>query len=873
MTSKSIRLSPSQQEAVSAPWMNQMYMVLSTAGSGKTAVLSLRAVRIAKDLLDRNAHNKRLLCVCFNQAMADEMHHRISQLVHDQHLSADVAVTRTSYSVSRGVTIEVRTFHGLGRYLLNAAAQPNRNRVAVPSGYLNVLPGLQLRKLFFEALKYAGCLNPQETEKSAKHKIFNMLSHFEDYKGKHFDKICEKHLLEGSAYQDDAYILKEFKSEFQVYQSLLYDRGVIDYGDMGMKSVRLLLTSSKAQDFLKYRYASVLVDEFQDVSASQLIMTKVAVSVSNSLTLVGDDDQQIYSWRTSNNWFCHTVAKHVFPSLKTVMLPENRRCPGSVVRAAYAVISKNPGRAPKEIKAVRSNGVPVQVVGCSSLDIEKQFVLKSVQRLLTRAKQYGERTLILFRINDLLQQFQTIFKDAGIHTTRDIRPKKDVVAIGSFTLGTLAIITLIAPEVDVDTFVWAATTLSPSLEERYVHDVLNKRERIDNDIENQSSSRRGSGGDSDRKHRRKRNSTGRAVSVYLERLRSHMSDQTTEIGDEGEDGIMALYEVVKTTDELLIGVRRSDSVQDVVKHASNVLTVSNDIGSQGSVAENDVFDNSNSKSKKEYAGHKVLLSAAKKVDSKSKLRERRERDRTPQRRARIQKVEKVKATSQGQDDDDDLDDFAELFSNDVKHKKKKRRTSLGIKGEDDRIADNEKDEYERVVTTLGDDINEFCNIVRRSLGDYSSGVLNDVSRTNNSSYVDADSCPVFSTVHAAKGSTFHHVFLCGVSRYNFPNGQVVCGIGNNGTMGTVGEMDPNGMHCQEERRVFFVAQTRAVTQFICTYSGEGKMGPSPKAHEGMFISELLSGLVGNETKDVDESFVADEAGMKTVSDRLIEHLE
>lgn len=905
-----------------------MYMVLSTAGSGKTLVLALRALRIARQILDVNPlANKRILCVCFNQSMADEMHRRISVLVNECKLSGDVAVTRSGQSVSRGVTIEVRTFHGLGRFILNAANPAERDRVGLPYGYLNVLHGRQLAKYYFDALKHGGILKAEATEKSSKQKVYHLMSFFEDFKGKKFDKICERYMMKTAALSSasssaststtgssnswkkckftDGHAMKDFKHEYEIYEKLLYDRGVIDYGDMIIKSVRLLLLSDQLSDFVKQRYASVLVDEFQDVSASQLLMCQAAAEESQSITFVGDDDQQIYSWRTSNAWFCHQVVQHVFPMLKTLTLPENRRCQAHVVNAAYAVISHNVGRYPKRIEPVKEPTKSVQVVGCNSPDLEMKFVVASVDRLLHKTQYSGQRILVLFRVNDLLLQFQNAFQDAGIHTTRELQPNKQKIpVIGSVSLSTLALVTLIAPDVDVDTFVWAVTTLVTGLQQQVIHAILAKREREDGI---QGSKHQASASSTNTPGRRKkqpfssssrRNSTsssassGKFTSVYLDRLKRYisskqakqysMSSWKTNHDCDDDEIMVGLFDIVKLCDDMQVEIRKCCSVHQIVQYATEVVSESNEIGSQASVEENPYNQDNKSKSeqKRGFGGYDVLTTAARRVDAKSRQRERRDRERNPRKRVRIEKVSDLlkkrrlksattatkAATSYGDDDndndddddsnfnpdvedDDDLEDFAELFSSDLKETKKQKRKALGIK---DGNRDIDEDDFllHRYVTFLGDDLTEFCNIVRRSLGDYTTGKLNDRRKSGggNSDFgrsnVDAQTCPVFSTIHMAKGSTFDHVFVCGVNKYNFPNGQMVSGIGHMSSDANM-EIDPTGMECQEERRVFFVAATRAVKTFVCTYASENPARNQPREYESMFIKEMRANMDKN----------------------------
>lgn len=809
-------------------------MILSTAGSGKTLVLTNRVIRIAKQLRLQKCSNQRILCLCFNQAMADEMHYRIAEMLVHENLSADIYVTRTAFTITRTVTIEVRTFHGLGRYILNTATTTQRELVSVPPDYLNVLQGRPLKKAFYDALKSSGRLPPDATEKSARLKISTLLASVQGIKGKEFDKECENILLRGSKLNDNNASKRYNLPEFDIYENYLFNSGATDYGDMLWKSVRLLLKCDATRKRLRTRYVSVLVDEFQDVSASQLIFCKALVEDSQSLTLVGDDDQQIYSWRASNHWFCHQAALKVFPNLTTLTLPENRRCPASVVRAAFSVISNNSDRAPKTIEPVRPDGASVRIVGCNTLDLEKEFVVKAVRKVMKATRSTGERILILFRINKLLLEFENTLNDHGIWTTRSIRPKANESVIGSITLNTLALVTLIAPGVDLETFVWAATTLSPKLDEDTIHDVLTEEEKKENEASQSANGKRSHG------HIAK----GMA-SRYLERLTSWFTCRDRGDDEVDEERVEPMYSLLENTDALLLKMCDLKLVQDVVKHATSILSNCVEVGSQQSVEDEMADDFKTKKSSNERAGYDVLIRAAKRVDARSKNRESKERKRQPHRRVRIVPVAEVAPESAGSD----LEDFSELFSSDVKMTSKKRRKAQGIGATE---AGNE--ELLRRVTSLGDDMDEFCNSVRMKLGDYSDGRLKGSDRGEKQGEPNV----VLSTVHNAKGSTFEYVFLCGVNKYDFPNGVLVRNSGNpcldivaEGVLG-----DRNGWHCQEERRVFFVALTRTVTQFTCTYSGDGRCRTTPKEYESLFIKELLGGLVGNEKEDAVESFIS-----------------
>lgn len=831
-------LSASQLAAVAAPWHRQMNVVLSTAGSGKTLVLTKRAVQIAKDLVDQGARNQRVLCVCFNHAMADEMHHRITQLLRTENLTSTVYVTRNAYTISSAVTVEVRTFHGLGRYILLSSTFLQRQLVYLPDGYLTVLQGMQLKKGLFLALKAAGLLQGFNNEKAARSTLSKLLAQFSELKGRHFDKSCELFMLHGQVEEQNVQV----PEEFPIYEDFMYSKNATDYGDMIWKSVRLLWESPEVKERMMKRYSSILVDEFQDLSAAQLFMIKTLVEKTRSLTLVGDDDQQIYSWRTSNDWFIHKVVCTVFPDIKTLTLPENRRCPGSVVKVSRAVIEHNMDRAEKSIVPTRSDGLPVHIVGCQNLELEKQFLLESIERLLPTLERDGGRILVLFRINELLMNFKKHLSDAGVDTTRKIRA--DIVSkpVGSHTLVVFAIMSLMSKDIDLDAFVWAATTVSPDLQPSLMHEILSSEEgkvkkEEDETIPNDSSSLYPSA------------FLGQVTKWYA--IRSNANDA------ESNSSLEPVYKLLSRADNLRMSIDSVNSLEEMIRCAEVALLSDNSAGaSQESVIEDDPESHSSQRPEQGEGktGYDVLTSVASKIDAKMKRKLKRQQ--AQKSTSRVKKQASV--ASNADDASSDLDDFSQLFSNDINQSARKKRKLQGISPNTSRASQAPILKREHLAECVRDFYKAALSKLESRAQHASAGTREQV---------DADEArTVLSTVHNAKGSTFEYVFLCGVNKYNFPNGAMQGDCGPYGqAFVEPSSINPVSSWCQEERRVFFVAQTRAVTQFVCTYSAEKTGSTRIKDYESMFISEVFKKNTGEQC--MVESFVQSRQDIKAVVSR------
>lgn len=819
-------LSPAQRAAVAAPWRASPAVVLATAGSGKTLVLAARALRIAYDLL-RGAATRpvRILCVCFNRSMADELHERLLSMNPPPH----VVVTRSPRAVPSRVAIDVRTFHSLGLALLR------RRTPAV-----RVVPRARLASLLFAELKRRGLLHVRDTERSARPRVAKLLAAFDLHKGASFDAVCVPHLHAATTSNDNLCttttrssitehrIADGLVNEYTAYRSVLSDQNAVDYGDMIMAAVQMLVSDARARSHVETMYDAVLCDEFQDVSASQLLLCTFLVRRSRAVTFVGDDDQQIYSWRTcrgSNDnstpassagtgsasatdsssssgktnekvskmmtWSPLEMIKVAFPCTRMLYLAENRRCSANIVRAASAVIANNGARHEKPIRAVNADAAPVQVVGCQSDDFEKAFLVQYVRRVLD--ERYGGRDkaapsiLMLFRTNELLAQFQQAFQDAGLKTTRKLHAARDAPpqAMGRLTFKVLACVTMVASDVDVDSFVWAVVSFSVAAAaagRTYVHSILTEMERVENHgrshRRSSSDSDSGSGSGSGSRHCGKRrqgergDDKGVVASVYFDRLRRYVvaKKEGRRATSKHSDKVDALYNVVKAVDELMYETRALVTVRDIV--------------------------------------------------------------------ARLAKV-------------------------------------VGKSGSDSDAEDGD-------VTNLNSDLNEFCDMARHLLSHQtrSHTTTRTATSSSKSSASNDVGTVVFSTVHRAKGSTFDHVIVCGASMFHFPssgtaNGAYECvGIGVQGS-----QVVTAGMHqqqrrnedaeYQEERRVFFVAQTRAVSHLMCTYSAQRRTQHSPPDQQSPFIMEMMRGVHHSDSnRNVEQSLIKQHSDIEAVCSKL-----
>jgi DNA helicase-2/ATP-dependent DNA helicase PcrA len=290
-------LDPAQRAAATLP--DGPAQVIAPAGSGKTTTLIARL----GVLLDRGVAAERILVVTFNRDAAAELAGR----VHD----------RLVPTLPHAAGIEVRTLHALARQILLDAGCA----VRLVADRLPLLRAARRRSLL-------GRRSDQPPPPDAAT----------------LDTLLSLWKIEGRAPPPEAAaVLAEFGA-------LLVARGAIDFDDLVVRACELLETDPPFRDRWQGRFSHLLVDEFQDVDASQLRLVRILAEPERNLVVVGDDDQTIYAWRLADVRRILDFGTS-YPEATRIQLATNYRCPPAVVSASGRLVAVNRERFPKEIRA------------------------------------------------------------------------------------------------------------------------------------------------------------------------------------------------------------------------------------------------------------------------------------------------------------------------------------------------------------------------------------------------------------------------------------------------------------------------------------------------------------------------------------------
>ncbi|MGL5520084.1 MAG: ATP-dependent helicase [Metamycoplasmataceae bacterium] len=201
------------------------------------------------------------------------------------------------------------------------------------------------------------------------------------------------------------------------YEKFLESKKYLDLDDLLIFTERLLIENKVVRNKWSKKFLYYLIDEFQDTSDIQYRIVKLLLSTDN-ITIVGDPDQTIYSWRGSDinliNYFDRD-----FPKTKTIIMSSNYRSDEKIINAANKLIKNNIYRIPKSLVSESGEKGNINFFYSSSPETEAKWVIEKIN-LLKQEKNQLKDICIIFRSNfysraieDALIESSTHFKIIG----------------------------------------------------------------------------------------------------------------------------------------------------------------------------------------------------------------------------------------------------------------------------------------------------------------------------------------------------------------------------------------------------------------------------------------------------------------------------
>ncbi len=357
-------------------------LILAGAGAGKTRVITERIVH----LMENGVQGGSILAITFTNKAAAEMRERIGKS-----LGRELSASRLHFDTSVPF---VSTFHALGLHIIkeHTALAELENNFAILD-----------RNDCIRSIKKSMVKADFDPKTYEPKKILGAIS-----KAKGQGLTQEKYAASTGANYWAQIVAKVWKN----YKEDLKTNNAVDFDDLLLKTKELLEHNEVVRKHYQKRWSHIHIDEYQDTNGVQYDLAKLLVSEKQNICVVGDADQNIYSWRGAE-------IKHIlhfekdFPNTTTVLLEENYRSTQTIIAAANEIIKKNNFRQEKNLFTNNTPGEPIEVISTYDGEHEATTVAERVAGLVASGVPPQE-IAILYRANFQSRNLEEGFLQAGL---------------------------------------------------------------------------------------------------------------------------------------------------------------------------------------------------------------------------------------------------------------------------------------------------------------------------------------------------------------------------------------------------------------------------------------------------------------------------
>lgn len=387
-------LNEQQIKAVTAPRTNML--IFAGAGSGKTRVLVSRIIYLMNV---ENIYPSSIYAVTFTNKAANEMKQRIFSCCRDSNIKS----------------MWIGTFHGLCNRFLRMyhkeANLPQNFTILDSTDQLNLVKRIMKEHVFENVM-----INAK-----------TVVSYINNQK--------EKGLRAEINDNNNAPLTQRIiRKVYKIYEEICFANSCLDFTELLLTTYELLKNNSLIREMVNNNFREILVDEFQDTNDLQLKLLSLIKGDSCFITVVGDDDQSIYSWRGANPRNILNF-NELFPNVTTIKLEQNYRSTKNILGVANSIISQNIKREAKFLWTNGEQGEPVYVYNAIDNKDESEFVVREIEKLHSKKNNSYSNYAILYRNNAISLNFENSLRNRGIpyvivggHKFYDRQEIKDAMA-------------------------------------------------------------------------------------------------------------------------------------------------------------------------------------------------------------------------------------------------------------------------------------------------------------------------------------------------------------------------------------------------------------------------------------------------------------
>ena len=350
-------------------------LVIAGAGSGKTKVLTHK---IAYLMQEKDIKPWNILAITFTNKAANEMKERVEALVGDD-----------------AKDMWIGTFHSICVKILRRFI----DRIGFDHSFV-IFDTSDQRTLIKECLKDLKIDDKMFTDRIVQFEISNA-------------KNDMKEPEEYEAMVKGDYRREKIASVYNLYQRRLKENNAIDFDDIINYTIKIFKENDDVLDYYTNKFNYILVDEYQDTNKSQFTLIRLLAKAHGNITVVGDNDQGIYSFRGADISNILNFEKD-FKGTKIIKLEQNYRCTQNILNAAYSVIKNNEVKYKKKLWTENEEGaLPTFHVSDDEYD-EGRYIVEQINHL--RREEYYKYSdfAILYRMNSQSRAIEEILRREDI---------------------------------------------------------------------------------------------------------------------------------------------------------------------------------------------------------------------------------------------------------------------------------------------------------------------------------------------------------------------------------------------------------------------------------------------------------------------------
>ena len=190
---------------------------------------------------------------------------------------------------------------------------------------------------------------------------------------------------------------------YKEYQRILKESNMLDFDDILLFTYSLLSKEEKIREFYMNNLKSIMVDEAQDLNVVQRNILELLQN--DNLCIIGDDCQNIYTWRGASNELIFNFDK----AHKKIVLKDNYRSTKTLIENINRIIGSLASKIDKNLQCTREEGNKIKIKEFYNFEEETSFIADEAKRLLRKKESAGD-IAVLFRTNNLGKQTERVFR-------------------------------------------------------------------------------------------------------------------------------------------------------------------------------------------------------------------------------------------------------------------------------------------------------------------------------------------------------------------------------------------------------------------------------------------------------------------------------